>query len=179
LENGNEKSIIFYLREHWAFAVSLFYLYISLIGMTQAYFFFKHFGINIFEFSEVSDFALAAFRQPSTLFIALRTAAGFIFFAFVIQMLASKFMHFQSNKTKLLNRSVFMLIPVLFIIPFLVPPSSNYSHETFKNDYVSNPEKLVQVTLRTNTVHNVPKESFRGYQCSVIPASFLSSTLQT
>ena len=43
-----DKSILVFLRDHWALVASIGYLYLSIMGMSQAYFFYQSFGINIF-----------------------------------------------------------------------------------------------------------------------------------
>lgn len=66
-----------YLREHWALAASVGYLYLTTIGMIQSGIIFSKYEINIFEFSEINDFLLAAFREPISLL------AGFGVLAYV------------------------------------------------------------------------------------------------
>ena len=43
-----DNSILVFLRDHWALVASIGYLYLSIMGMSQAYFFYQSFGINIF-----------------------------------------------------------------------------------------------------------------------------------
>lgn len=66
-----------YLREHWALAASVGYLYLTTIGMIQSGMLFSKYEINIFEFAEINDFLLAAFREPISLL------AGFGVLAYV------------------------------------------------------------------------------------------------
>jgi len=62
---------IFTLSEHWALAASLGYLYLTLLGMAQSGVLFAKYEINIFEFAELNDFLLAAFREPLSLLAGL------------------------------------------------------------------------------------------------------------
>lgn len=73
-----DKSILVFLRDHWALVASIGYLYLSIMGMSQAYFFYQSFGINIFEFSELNDFALAAFKEPKTLLYGLASLLSYV-----------------------------------------------------------------------------------------------------
>ncbi|WP_020411179.1 hypothetical protein [Microbulbifer variabilis] len=56
-----------YLREHWALVASIGYLYLTSVGMVQSWTLFSRYDINIFEFAEINDFLLAAFRDPGIL----------------------------------------------------------------------------------------------------------------
>lgn len=73
-----DNSILVFLRDHWALVASIGYLYLSIMGMSQAYFFYQSFGINIFEFSELNDFALAAFKEPKTLLYGLASLLSYV-----------------------------------------------------------------------------------------------------
>ena len=59
------------LQEHWGLAISIAYVYTSYTGMVISYFHFQNFGINVFEFAELNDFLLAAFRQPKSLVVTM------------------------------------------------------------------------------------------------------------
>lgn len=81
-ENKNSKPqlVIDYLKEHWAIAASIGYLYLTIIGMLSAGLHFSHYQINIFEFAEINDFLLAAFREPA----ALATGAFMALYIYVL-----------------------------------------------------------------------------------------------
>lgn len=59
-----------HIRENWPWAAPGIYVYISVIGMIDAWKRFDAFGIRVFEFSDITDFLLAAFREPAA-FLAL------------------------------------------------------------------------------------------------------------
>jgi len=65
-----------FLSEQPAFALSLAYLLIGLVGSFYYYQLFAEFKVNVFEFAEVSDFLLVVFRQP--LIPALCIAFGLV-----------------------------------------------------------------------------------------------------
>ena len=54
------------LREHPALLVSAFYLAASSIGMFYSWAFLRRFGINVFNYAQISDFLLASLKEPFT-----------------------------------------------------------------------------------------------------------------
>ena len=59
-----DAALFGWFRDNWAWVAPLIYIYVTLTGMAQSWFQFNAFGINVFEFSELNDFLLAAFREP-------------------------------------------------------------------------------------------------------------------
>lgn len=53
-------------REHPALIVSALYLIASVVGMFYAWAFLSHFGINVFNYAQISDFLLASLKEPLT-----------------------------------------------------------------------------------------------------------------
>ena len=66
------------LREHPALLVSAFYLAASFIGLFYSWAFLRRFGINVFNYAQISDFLLASLKEPYT------WALVFIAVAFVL-----------------------------------------------------------------------------------------------
>src|SRR5215210_1029614 len=62
---GNSQG---YLKEFFlanpTVVLSLLYLYVTAIGMLYSAVLYGRFGINVFDYSEISDFLLAAFKNP-------------------------------------------------------------------------------------------------------------------
>lgn len=56
---------------HPAMLLTLCYLVVSLIGIAFSWSFFARFGVDFFEYAEIGDFLLAAFREPVTFILAL------------------------------------------------------------------------------------------------------------
>jgi len=54
------------LREHPALLVSAFYLAASFVGMFYSWAFLRRFGINVFNYAQISDFLLASLKEPYT-----------------------------------------------------------------------------------------------------------------
>ena len=53
-------------KEHPALMVSAFYVAASVIGMFYSWAFLRHFGINVFNYAQISDFLLASLKEPFT-----------------------------------------------------------------------------------------------------------------
>ena len=58
-------------RRHPALLISVFYVVASFVGMLFAWDYLRHFGINVFHFSQVSDFLMASLKEPITWAIVL------------------------------------------------------------------------------------------------------------
>jgi hypothetical protein len=58
-------------REHPTLLLTLIYLAVTFVGLVHDLWFYRYFGINILEFSETSDFLLAAMRNPLVIILAL------------------------------------------------------------------------------------------------------------
>lgn len=54
------------LREHPALWVSALYVASSVIGMFYSWAYLRHFGINVFNYAQISDFLLASLKEPIT-----------------------------------------------------------------------------------------------------------------
>ena len=58
------------VKKHPTLAPTAVYVYLTIVGMFDAYRHFQPFGINVFEFAELNDFILAAFRTPASIGLA-------------------------------------------------------------------------------------------------------------
>jgi hypothetical protein len=54
------------IREHPALLVSALYVAASTIGMFYSWAYLRHFGINVFNYAQLSDFLLASLKEPYT-----------------------------------------------------------------------------------------------------------------
>lgn len=54
------------LKQHPALIVSAMYVAASVIGMFYSWAYLRHFGINIFNYAQISDFLLASLKEPIT-----------------------------------------------------------------------------------------------------------------
>jgi len=76
MSNSSPKNVFNWLVSNRAMILPFLYLFASSIGMFFYWVYFSVFGINIFDFADVSDFLLMSFRKPLTWVIAV--AAGLI-----------------------------------------------------------------------------------------------------
>ena len=60
------KQLLAVFREHPALLVSAFYVAASFVGMFYAWAFLRHFGVNVFNYAQLSDFLLASLKEPFT-----------------------------------------------------------------------------------------------------------------
>lgn len=58
-----------FLKENWLWITSLIYVYLCIVGMLDSWKRFDAFGIRIFEFSEPTDFIVAAVREPHLIIV--------------------------------------------------------------------------------------------------------------
>ena len=66
-------------REHPAIAGSLLYLQVTTVGVIYSWALFRPFDINIFEYAELNDFFLAAFRNLFLFVVTMVTLLRFVF----------------------------------------------------------------------------------------------------
>jgi hypothetical protein len=64
------------LVNHATFASSLLYFYVTAMGLLYSAVLYGEFGINIFDYSEIGDFFLAAFKNPALGLVALQVFLG-------------------------------------------------------------------------------------------------------
>jgi len=64
-ETSNSRLLAFF-REHPALLVSAFYVAASVVGMFYSWAYLRRFGINVFNYAQISDFLLASLKEPST-----------------------------------------------------------------------------------------------------------------
>ena len=165
------KSILVFVRDHWALVASVGYLYLSVIGMSQAYFFFHAFGINVFEFSELNDFALAAFKEPKTLLYGLGMVA-YVSFASLMAQVFIKRREKRKGGSSNLNSNILtmqmrvmslMVIPALLFVPIFLPNLLNNSYnDEWKSDYISDAKNHVEIKLRVSSIHNLPNGEIKN-----------------
>lgn len=66
LTNHKNIPLLAMLREHPGLLLTVLYLIASLIGLAFSWSLFSQFEINIFSYAEVTDFLMAALREPLT-----------------------------------------------------------------------------------------------------------------
>ena len=63
------------LTNHPGILISGLYLLASAIGMLDSWWYYRHFGVNVFLYSDLADFLLASFRSPTAWFVVVLVAA--------------------------------------------------------------------------------------------------------
>lgn len=63
-EAGSQPAYTRTLREHPGLVLTGSYLVVSAVGMLSSWTFYQRFGVNIFDFTQLSDFFLVPLRQP-------------------------------------------------------------------------------------------------------------------
>ena len=63
LHEGGLSGVV---RDHPALLVSAFYVAASSIGMFYSWAYLRYFGINVFNYAQLSDFLLASLKEPFT-----------------------------------------------------------------------------------------------------------------
>jgi hypothetical protein len=64
-------------REHPALLFTLGYLFLAAVGITYDFWLYRAFGVDILDYAEVSDFLLAAVREPMVVLLSV-LSVGFI-----------------------------------------------------------------------------------------------------
>lgn len=79
------QRLLAFAGNHPAMLLTLSYFVISFIGLGFSWSFFSHFNIDYFEYAEIGDFLLAAFREPVTfMFLLSATVVGLAVFFFQV-----------------------------------------------------------------------------------------------
>lgn len=66
MNNDTESPLYAVFREHPALIVSGFYVLASFVGMFWSWAFLRGFGIDVFDYAQISDFLLASLKEPFT-----------------------------------------------------------------------------------------------------------------
>ena len=156
------------LKDNWTWAAPFTYIYVTTTGMVQAWMHFNAFGINVFEFSEINDFILAAFREPLSFFAILGLIAYSIllfvipkvtdpimeaFFKLLgkpIETLTGGWALFLSSIRRFFYwLNIIAFVVIVFGAPYYVPKFLHDEYgDKWKKEYLSNPKNKVSVIFR-------------------------------
>jgi hypothetical protein len=75
-----------FCRENPTLLLSLMYVDLTGIGILYSLLFYRQFGINIFDFAEIGDFLLAAFKAPGVTFFVLLAQVGLLLLLVAMRM---------------------------------------------------------------------------------------------
>ncbi len=151
-----------FVREQPALLVSLLYLFASGIGMYFSWRYLRHFGIDFFDYAQVSDFLLASLKEP----ITWTLVAGL-----VLVMLLDNWMSrawgskprgrltrwYGTPRYRRLNYMVFLGLIVLYMTVF----ADRKAEDTLSGDYLI-------VTLRLAESGTVDQRALLGTTSSYV-----------
>ena len=90
-------------REHPTLVLTLVYLALTFVGMIHDLWFYFYFRINILDFSETSDFLLAAIRNPLVIILSMLPLAILVGFQRMRDVASRKSAWYSSHRTKYAN----------------------------------------------------------------------------
>ena len=73
--HAEHRAAVNFLTQHPGVLISGLYLLASAIGMLDSWWYYRHFGVNVFLYSDLADFLLASFRSPTAWLIVVYTTA--------------------------------------------------------------------------------------------------------
>ena len=148
-------------KDHWTWVTSFVYIYVSVVGMVDAWNHFNAFGINVFEFAEINDFLLAAFREPqSFLVILLFVVLGTLYFllpwalsksiSILISILRSEAPETKFPNLYKIYRGIVILISICLLLaaPYIGPLIYNDNYDSkWVEKILCDPNRHVNVTF--------------------------------
>ncbi|HKJ17278.1 MAG TPA: hypothetical protein VJ984_08015 [Xanthomonadales bacterium] len=136
-ENSNWMKTL--LNEHPALLVSILYVSASAIGMFFSWDFLRRFGVNVFHYSQLSDFLLVSLKEPITWLLVFAAVSAMLFDNAMSRRYQKKgklrwMRWYGSNRYRSVNYLVSAGMMVLFLWVF----SDRIAEETIqgKGDYV-------------------------------------------
>ena len=111
------------LRENPALLVSAFYVAASTIGMFYSWAYLHRFGVNVFNYAQLSDFLLASLKEPST-WALVALAALLVYFDNASSRRVEKkqpgklFRWYGSPRYRFINNFAAITIVLIFIYSF-------------------------------------------------------------
>ena len=157
------KMIGEFLRDHWPWVASLIYVYVTYVGMVQSYLYYGQHGINIFDFAELNDFLLAAFREPQSLIVLLLVLPLSVLYVGLLHvsfLYAHKFRQRRRHgsthsppfqRISVTTRTAFWVVPLLvaLILPFFFSLDTIRSYPISDSGIIKNPRANFNVLFGT------------------------------
>jgi len=125
-QNSQWGKIKQFFSDNPAFALTLMYLYVTGVGIIYSAGLYGSFRINIFDYSDIGDFLLAAFKNPSALLLSgLQLAAGLLYLFLMSDVRVwSKFSRVPRDRGGRFTTAVFLSQPILFALASIALPWS-------------------------------------------------------
>ena len=114
-----------YLKEFFlansTVVLSVLYVYVTAVGMLHSATLYRHFGITIFDFSEIGDFLLFAFKEPLALLVGVLQA--FLYGAIALSTLRYIKVYEAPNAIEKYKRwTTVALSATLIVLGSVLPP---------------------------------------------------------
>jgi hypothetical protein len=139
-ENNRWGKVKTFFRENPTLVLTLMYVDLTGIGILYSWLLYRQFGINIFDFAEIGDFLLVAFKAPAVTFSALLAQVLFVALPFIIVRV------FSLSGLALLFGTAIAFI-VLLTMTLVIPVGLAYSQA----DAIKQVDEQAQATVRYRT----------------------------
>ena len=137
-------------KDHWTWVTSFVYIYVSVVGMVDAWKHFNAFGINVFEFAEINDFLLVAFREPKSFVVVLLLFGMALIYFALARKLSILSVGASKNSDHRILKVVILVIAFLYLLfaPYFGPVFYNrYYDPKWVNEILCDPNRYVNVTF--------------------------------
>jgi hypothetical protein len=139
-ENNRWGKVKTFFRENPTFVLTVMYVDLTGIGILYSWLLYRQFGINVFDFAEIGDFLLVAFKAPAVTFSALLAQVLFVALPFIIVRV------FSLLGLALQFGTAFAVI-FLLTITLVIPLGLAYSQA----DAIKQVDEQAQATVRYRT----------------------------
>jgi len=139
-----------FLKEDISVSLSISYIVLVTIGMLFNAAFYMRFNINIIEYSDLSDFLLAPFKDPAILLFSIASIVLIYLFSLIDNWMEGRFPNLQRKSMLNINKEKFyewysikgtalLLLYYVLIAAFLygVIKSSNVKNRTYEKTQIT------------------------------------------
>lgn len=144
------------ITRHAALIVTLGYAFLAIVGMTFNFFYFAYFGINVLEYSETSDFIVAAVQSPAVVGLCILPALA-VWGLVLLRRQARKAIprydaYATRHETKYgrTYRNAFAVLLPMLVIVYALSFTTQYAHYTSRR-IIQGKGRHIRVT-RTNPI---------------------------
>ena len=119
------------LKSQPTLVITLFYFYLTIIGLSYSYSLLKNFNINIFDYSSLTDFVSIPLRTPELFYQPI----GFLIIVLLIDRYTLFSMKKKHNKRSLDNYRIMLKIYKLITVPiiflYVIADASFYGNDKY------------------------------------------------
>jgi hypothetical protein len=118
-KNTRGGKVVEFFRNNPTLVLTLLYLYVTAIGLIYSWVLYRRFGINIFDYSEISDFLLAAFKNP-LVFVYVGAQGVFVLLPWL------RIFRKSSNTAEVIRSrtTIRLSISIIFLASVVIPSAS-------------------------------------------------------